>query len=118
MPLTDRVPPAAAGRKVVYWHLDLPPLTAEVCGDDVVEAHSRRVAGNLSHRDDAWERCYADLMAHAASSIEQEVIRRGGDYAHVKDELIDTRHDDAKGETWLYGRFTYVMYKEPVTSIQ
>ena len=111
-------PLAPASRKVVYWHLDLPPLTADVCSDDVVEARSGRVAGTLSHRDDAWERCYADLMVHAATTIAQEVTRRGGDYAHVKDEVIDTRHDDATGETWLYGRFTYVMYKEPVTRIQ
>lgn len=98
--------------KVVYWHRDLPPLSAEICGEEVVEATSARVTGSLSHRDDAWERCYANLMERARITIEQEVARRHGHYAHVKDELIDTRHDEAKGETWLYGRFRYVLYTE------
>ena len=104
---------ALTTRRIVYWHRDLPPLTAEICGDDVVEARSGHVTGSLSHRDDAWDRCYADLMTHAGTTIEQEVARRGAHYAHVKDEVIDTRHDDAKGETWLYGRFGYVLYREP-----
>jgi hypothetical protein len=51
-------------------------------------------------------------MDHARQTIEQEVARRDGDYAHVKDEAIDARHDDATGEMWLYGRFRYVLYKE------
>ena len=100
-------------KTIVYWHRDLPPLSADVCGEDVVEAVSRRVSGSLSHRDEAWDRCYADLMERARVTLEQEVTRRGGHYAHVKDELIDTRHDEAKGETWLYGRFRYVLYREP-----
>jgi hypothetical protein len=103
-------------RKVVYWHLDLPPLSADVCGDDTIEATSHRVPASLSHRDDAWDRCYKDLMDQARVTLEQEVARRGGDYAHVKDELIDTRHNEAKGEIWLYGRFRYVMYREPTTA--
>ncbi|HYT67785.1 MAG TPA: hypothetical protein VEL51_15255 [Vicinamibacterales bacterium] len=99
-------------RKVVYWHQDLPPLSADVCGADVVEARSHRVTGSLSRRDDAWERCHADLMDRARVTLEQEVARRGGDYARVKDERIDTRRDEAKDETWLYGRFRYVLYRE------
>ena len=100
-------------RKIVYWHMDLPPLSADVCGEDTIEARSGRVPGSLSHRDDAWERCYGDLIEHARGTIEQEVARRGGDYAHVKDEVIEAKHDDAKGETWLAGRFRYALYKEP-----
>jgi hypothetical protein len=98
---------------VVYWHRELPPLSAEICGDDVLEATSLRVPGSLSRRDDAWERCYADLIARAEARLQQEVARRGAQYAHVKDEDIETRHDDAKGETWLYGRFGYVLYRDP-----
>lgn len=104
--------PTGTMHQVVYWHRDLPPLTADICGEDVVEATSPRVTGTLSHRDDAWERCYEQLIDRARITIEQEVARRGGDYAHVKDDLIDTRHDDAKGETWLYGRFRYVCFRE------
>lgn len=99
--------------RVVYFHRDLPPLSADVCDDDTIEAKSHRVLGSLSHRDEAWDHCYADLMEQARATIEQEVARRGGDYAHVKDEVIDIRHDEAKGEAWLSGRFRYVLYKEP-----
>ena len=100
--------------KIVYWHRDLPPLSADVVGEDTVEATSDRVPGSLSHRDDAWLRCYQGLMDHARARIEQEVARLGGHYAHVHDESIDIRHDEAKGEAWLYGRFEYVLYREPV----
>jgi uncharacterized protein CbrC (UPF0167 family) len=67
--------------KIVYWHRELPPLSADICGEDVVEVTSRRVPGSLSRHDDAWETCYADLAAHATNVIEQEVARLGGDYA-------------------------------------
>ena len=45
-------------------------------------------------------------MANANARLAQEVTRLGGHYAHVHDESIDTRHDDAAGETWLRGRFS------------
>ena len=102
-----------APHKFVYWHLDLPPLAAELIGDDTIEATSGRVSANLSHRDDAWDRCYADLIARAQARLEQEGRRHGGDCVHVKDECIEPRHDDATGETWLYGRFRYVIYRDP-----
>jgi hypothetical protein len=35
--------------------------------------------------------------------------RLGGYYAHVLDEHIDSQRDDAKGESWLHGRFSYVL---------
>jgi hypothetical protein len=41
--------------------------------------------------------------------IEQEVSRLSGRYAHVLNETIDSRHDDASGESWLRGRFTYTL---------
>jgi hypothetical protein len=108
--------------KVVYWHRELPPLEAEVVASDTIEATSQHVQGILNHRDDLWRICYDSLMAQANARLEQEVARRGSHYAHVFDEVIDSRHDDAKNEAWLYGRFDYTLYrhgsprgKEPVT---
>jgi hypothetical protein len=43
--------------------------------------------------------------------MQQELARLNGHYAHVYDESIDTRHDDATGEAWLAGRFNYVLYR-------
>jgi hypothetical protein len=99
----------AAPEKIVYWHRELPPLSAEVFGEDTIEATSGRVATTLSHRDAAWETCYADLMERTRLRLEQEVARRGGRYAHIRDETIASRSDEAKGESWLYGRFRYTI---------
>ncbi|HQZ37610.1 MAG: hypothetical protein IT180_10440 [Acidobacteria bacterium] len=99
--------------RIVYWHRELPPVHAEVLDEHVVEATSGRVQGTLSHRDELWDRCHAQLMAATRERIEQEVARLGGHYAHVLDESIDSRHDDATCEAWLHGRFTYVLYREP-----
>jgi len=78
-------------------------------GEYVVEATSERVRGTLAHSDAMWDRCYNDLMTQTRARLVQEVARLGGHYAHVLDEAIDSRHDDATGETWLYGRFAYVL---------
>ena len=78
-----------------------------------VEATSGRVEGTLSHRDELWDRCYAELMANLAERLAQEVARLGGHYAHVLDESIDSRHDDATRQAWLHGRFTYMLYRRP-----
>ena len=110
-------PTSPVPRKFVYWHLELPPLTAEVIGDDTIEARSGRVSANLWHRDAAWERCYADLIEQARVRLEQEGGRRGADCVHVKDELIEPRRDEATGETWLYGRVRYVLYREPAADL-
>ncbi len=98
-------------RKVVYWHRELPPLDAELVAEHIVEATSTRVAGTISHRDELWDHCYQELMANAQARLAQEIVRFGGHYAHVRNELIDIRHDDATGETWLHGRFSYVLYR-------
>ena len=99
--------------QVVFWHRELPPVAADVVDEHIVEAASARVAGTLSHRDELWEQCYRELMAVARERIEQEVDRLGGHYAHVLDESVDSKHDDATGEAWLHGRFTYVLYRDP-----
>jgi hypothetical protein len=103
--------------KIVYWHRDLPPLDAEIVAEYVVEAASARVPGTFAHRDDLWYACYDDLMARTAVRLEQEVARLHGDYAHVFIESIDPCHDNAKGESWLRGRFSYVLYRSP-TALQ
>jgi hypothetical protein len=97
--------------KIVYWHRDLPPLDAELIAEHTVEADSSRVPGTIAHRDELWDQCYRDLMANAESRLVQEVDRLGGHFAHVHDEAIDPRHDDAAGETWLHGRFNYMLYR-------
>jgi hypothetical protein len=99
--------------KTLYWHRELPPSDAEVLGEHTVEATSGRVPGTLSHRDEIWDRCYEDLMAQTSQRLEQEIARLGGHYAHIVDESIDTRHDDSRGEAWLHGRFTYVLFQAP-----
>ena len=97
--------------RIVHWHRDLPPLDAELMAEHTVEADSSRVGGTLRHRDELWNRCYEELMAIAEIRLIQEVARLGGDYAHVHDEVIAPRHDDATGQAWLHGRFTYMLYR-------
>jgi hypothetical protein len=97
--------------KIVYWHRELPPADAELMAEHTVEATSGRIAGTLSHRDELWDRCYQELMANTHARLAQEIARLGGDYAHVYDESIDTRHDDAAGEAWLHGCFSYMLYR-------
>ena len=99
--------------KCIYWHRDLPPLNAEMMSEHVLEATSSRVQGSLAHRDELWDRAYHELMENAQARINQEIGRLHGHYAHVVDESIDSRHDDATGEAWLHGLFTYALYRQP-----
>lgn len=102
---------ADATDKVVYWHRDLPPLSAEPGEEHSLEATSKRVPGTISHGDELWHECYADLLVNAEERLKQEVRRFGCDYAHVVDEWVDSRRDDAAGEVWLRGRFKYLLYR-------
>jgi len=97
--------------KVVYWHQELPPLNAEVMHEHVIEATSDRIHGAIERHGALWHRCYAELMDHTRLRLEQEVRRLGGDYVHVLGEHIDSQRDDASGESWLHGRFSYVLYR-------
>jgi hypothetical protein len=99
--------------KRVYWHRELPPLDAEVMGEHVLEAVSSRVPSTFAHHDELWDRCHATLMEAVKVRLAQEIARLGGDCAHVRREVIDTKHDDVRGEMWLSGRFTYVLYRLP-----
>jgi hypothetical protein len=99
--------------KIVYWHRDLPPLDAELVAEHTLEANSDRVPGTIAHRDELWGKCYRELMATAEMRLVEEVGRLGGDFAHVHDEAIDPKHDDAAGQAWLHGRFSYMLYRRP-----
>jgi hypothetical protein len=96
---------------VVYWHRELPPIDAELMAEHTIEATSGRIAGTIAHRDELWDRCYRDLMCNAEGRLTQEVARLGGDYAHVHDETIDSKHDDATAQAWLHGRFSYMLFR-------
>lgn len=100
----------APSSQTIYWHRDLPPMKAEPMGEHVVEATSTAVQAPLAHRDELWGRCYQELMTHAQQRLRQEVLRLGGDYAHVLDEAVDSQHNDVANESWLHGRFTYMLY--------
>ena len=97
--------------QVVYWHRHLTPLDAELVAEHTVEASSSKVPGTLAHRDELWDQCYRELMANTERRLADEVARLGGDYAHVHDEAITPKHDDAAGQAWLQGRFTYMLYR-------
>lgn len=103
---------APKSTNIVFWHRELPPFDAEQMGEHVVEATSARVLNTLAHRDELWDQCYEDLMVRARTRLEQEVVRLGGNYAHVLDESVDSRHDDVTGESWLHGCFTYMLYRQ------
>ena len=102
--------------KTVYWHRELPPLDAAVMGEHTIEAVSMRVPSTLAHRDELWAQCCQDLLTQATRRLEQEIARLGGHCAHVVAESIDTRHDDAHGEAWLHGQFTYLLYRRRVSA--
>jgi hypothetical protein len=97
--------------KTILWHRDLPPLEAQPLGEHTVEAMSGRIPGTIAHRDELWTRCEDDLMAQLRHRLAEEMARLGGRYVHVREESMDTRHDDATGETWLHGRFVYTLYR-------
>jgi hypothetical protein len=95
----------------VFWHRQLPPLTAEPTEEHTVEADSDHVAGAFVRGDAVWSRCYDGLMARTEDRLVQEIERLGGDFAHIHDESIVPRHNSATGESWLHGRFTYMLYR-------
>ena len=72
-----------------------------------------QVSGTLAHRDELWDQCYQELMTNTTHRLVEEVARLGGHYAHVHDEAISPKHDDAAGEAWMHGRFTYMLYRRP-----
>jgi hypothetical protein len=98
--------------RIISWHRELPPFDAEAMGEHIVEATSGRVPGTLAHRDELWSQCYEDMLAQVRIRLEQEVARLGGNYAHVLNESVDSKHGEVTGEAWLHGRFTYMLYRQ------
>ena len=96
--------------KTVYWHRELPPAKAQAMGEHIVEAMSDHVANTMLHQDELWNHCYESLMANACARIEQEVMRLGGNCAHVLNEAVDSRSNDVTQEAWLHGQFRYMLY--------
>src|SRR5579871_2571949 len=108
-----RVSPVTSVHPVVYWHAELPPLDAEPIAEHTLEATSARVPHTLEHEDELWHVSYEDLMTQASKRLEQEVARLGGNYAHVLDERVESKYSGATGESWLFGRFRYMLYRQP-----
>ena len=102
----------------VYWHRELPPLNAELMGEYEVEATSGRVSGAPNRGTDLWDRAYGELMANTETRLQQEIARLGGDGAHVLHESVHSRRDDAVGEAWLHGVFTYALYRRCASTEQ
>ena len=71
--------------KIVYWHRERPPFSADLLAEHTIEAVSSRVPGTISHRNELWDRCYTELMANTHARLSQEIARLAGHYAHVLD---------------------------------
>jgi hypothetical protein len=50
-------------------------------------------------------------MTNLESRLVQEVDRLGGQYAHVYEQSISPKYDEAADEAWLYDRFSYMLYR-------
>jgi hypothetical protein len=97
--------------KTVFWHRELPPLDGEPMAEHVVEATSDRVQGAIERHGTSWHDCYGSLMRHTVERLTQEIARLGGHYAHVLDEHVESHRDDVADESWLKGRFNYMLYR-------
>jgi hypothetical protein len=106
--MSAQIPP-----KLVYFRPDLPPLSEDSAGEFMVDAESPPVPNTSLGRDELWVHCYDDLMAAAAERIGQEVTRLNGSCAHVVDEHIEPKVSYERGEAWLAGTFTFVLYRHP-----
>ena len=99
--------------KILYWRRELPPLSEQIEGEHEVTADSAKVHVSWADRDTLWSRCHDDLMVQARARITQEVVRLGGSCAHIVDETVTARRDEHTGESWLHGRFRFVLYVHP-----
>jgi hypothetical protein len=96
--------------QIVYWRRDLPPLSEQIEGEHEIEAESSQVHYDFGRRETMWATCYEVLQEQAAERIRQEVLRLGGTCAHVVDEAITAKTNDAEALFSLRGRFRFVMY--------
>ena len=53
------------------------------------------------------------LVVRAGARVGQEVVRLHGSCAHVVDEHIEPKVSYERGEAWLAGTFTFVLYRHP-----
>ena len=97
--------------RTIYWHRELPPFDAQPMGEHVVEASSSHIPDTIARRDELWNQCEDELMANARHRIDEEIVRLGGRCAHVLQESIEPRHNACTGEAWMYGCFTYMLYR-------
>ena len=102
---------ATTPTKLVYFRRELPPLSDDAVGEYLVDASSPAVPNTSLGRDELWAHCYDDLMANASERIGQEVLRLHGSCAHVVDEHIEPKVSYERGEAWLAGTFTFVLYR-------
>jgi hypothetical protein len=79
--------------KILYWRRELPPLSEQIEGEHEVTADSAKVHVSWADRDTLWS--------------------RGGSCAHIVDEAVTARRDEHTGESWLHGRFRFVLYVHP-----
>jgi hypothetical protein len=100
--------------KVIYWRQELPPLSELIEGEHEIEAESPHVHYNLYDRSAMWTDCYRELAEVTEDRVRQEVERLGGSCAHILDEEVTGRTDDAAAMFWLRGRFRFLMYRHPV----
>ena len=94
----------------IYWHRELPPPNAVALAEHTIEADSVHVHGTYVERE-LWDRCASDLAEAIERRLAQEAARLGGACAHVLDEHVDVKHDPARDEAWLHGRYTYMLYR-------
>ncbi len=100
--------------KIVYWRRELPPLSEQIEGEHELEADSAPLHYDSSiARHALWGTSYPMLLERAEARMVQEVARLGGSCAHVVDEVISAKVDDANAMFSLHGRFRYVMYTHP-----
>lgn len=100
--------------KIVYWRRELPPMSEQLEGEHEITATSDRVRTTWSEREVSWARCHDSLAAHAQDRITQEVRRLGGTCAHVLEEVVTSRRDDATEEFWLVGTYRFTMFVHPL----
>jgi hypothetical protein len=98
---------------VIYWRRELPPLSEQIEGEHEIEAESPHIHFDVGRRETMWGISYGPLMAEAERRMIQEVLRMGGSCAHVLEEVVTAKIDDASSIFWLRGRFRYVMYRHP-----
>ena len=99
--------------QVVYWRQDLPPLSEQLEGEHEIDAESPHVHYSFGDREAMWSQCYGLLQKRSEERVKQEVLRLGGSCAHIVEEQITTKTDDAAALSWLHGRFRFLMYTHP-----